>query len=214
LAHEGVYATALASGAAGAGFHLYNVMRRPGRFNWLNLFYAAPLGAPAALSLAGLLGLAGQRLRARPAAAAPRLLGLSAGRLLSALTGIGLLGTSAEAGLLHFRGAFQNPFMWLPVSVPPVAALLMAGAAAGPARSKRRFTRAWLGLTGFLGIAGMGFHAYGVSRQMGGWRNTRQNLLSGPPLSAPPSFSALALAGYAALALLGSESARGQGGKT
>jgi hypothetical protein len=212
-AHGGIYATALASGAAGAGFHLYNVMRRPGRFNWLNLFYAAPLGAPAALSLAGLFGLAAQRLRNSAAAAAPRLAGLSAGRLLSALTSIGLAGTSAEAGLLHFRGAFQNPFMWLPVSVPPVAALLMAGAAARPAGRKRRFTRAWLGLTGALGIAGMGFHAYGVSRQMGGWRNTRQNLLSGPPLSAPPSFSALALAGYAALALLGSESAPGQGAK-
>ena len=209
LAHDGIYATALAVGAAGSGFHVYNVARRPGGLNWMNLFYAAPLGAPAALSLAGLLGLAAQRLRERPAGAAPRLLGLSAARLLSALTGIGLAGTAAEVGLLHFRGAFQNPFMWLPVSVAPVAALLMAGAATGPAGKKRRFTRAWLGLTAALGIGGMGFHAYGVSRQMGGWRNTRQNLLSGPPLSAPPSFSALALAGYAALALLDRESAQG-----
>jgi hypothetical protein len=37
---------------------------------------------------------------------------------------------------------------------------------------------------------------------MGGWRNLRQNLLSGPPLPAPPAFSALALAGNAALSLL------------
>jgi hypothetical protein len=200
--HDGIYATALAAGAAGIGFHAYNVARRPGGLIWLNLFYAAPLGAPAALSLAGLLGLAAQRLRERPAGAAPRLLGFPAGRVLAALTGIGLAGTAAEAGLLHFRGAFQNPFMWLPVSVPPFTALLMAGAAGGAGRRQRGFTRAWLGLTAALGAGGVGFHAYGVSRQMGGWRNIRQNLLSGPPLSAPPSFSALALAGHAALALL------------
>jgi hypothetical protein len=46
------------------------------------------------------------------------------------------------------------------------------------------------------------FHANGIARQMGGWRNWRQNVLSGPPLPAPPSFLALALAGRAALALV------------
>ena len=33
------------------------------------------------------------------------------------------------------------------------------------------------------------FHAYGVSRNMGGWRNWSQNVLNGPPLPAPPSFT-------------------------
>jgi hypothetical protein len=50
-------------------------------------------------------------------------------------------------------------------------------------------------------MLGMGFHARGIARQMGGWRNWSQNVLAGPPLPAPPSFSALALAGRAALAL-------------
>ena len=62
-------------------------------------------------------------------------------------------------------------------------------------RAVAGFTRVWLRLTALLGIAGVGFHAYGVSRAMGGWRNWRQNLIDGPPLPAPPSFSALALAG-------------------
>ena len=53
-----------------------------------------------------------------------------------------------------------------------------------------------------MGIAGVAFHAYGVSRSMGGWRNWRQNAFNGPPLPAPPSFSGLALAGLAALGLL------------
>jgi hypothetical protein len=34
---------------------------------------------------------------------------------------------------------------------------------------------------------------------MGGWRNWSQNLLNGPPLPAPPAFTALAIAGLAAL---------------
>lgn len=48
----------------------------------------------------------------------------------------------------------------------------------------------------------MGFHAYGVQRNMGGWRNWSQNLLQGPPLPAPPSFTGMALAGLAALELM------------
>ena len=56
--------------------------------------------------------------------------------------------------------------------------------------------------TAAMGVAGVVFHAYGVSRGMGGWRNWRQNAFAGPPLPAPPSFTGLALAGLAALALL------------
>jgi hypothetical protein len=53
-----------------------------------------------------------------------------------------------------------------------------------------------------MGFAGVGFHIYGVQRNMGGWRNWRQNMLNGPPLPAPPSFTGLALAGLAAMGLL------------
>ena len=37
---------------------------------------------------------------------------------------------------------------------------------------------------------------------MGGWRNWSQNVLNGPPMPAPPSFTGLALAGLAALSLI------------
>ncbi|HEY6456057.1 MAG TPA: hypothetical protein VIY90_12345 [Steroidobacteraceae bacterium] len=200
-AREAAYALAVLTGLAGTAFHLYNIGKRSGGFSWLNLFYAAPLGAPAALSLSGLLGLAAERLRAPATPEAPRLLGLPAGRALAALTSVGLLGTAGEAGLLHLRGAYHNPAMYLPVSMPPIAAALLAYSALAPA-APRRMTRWWLRLTALLGFAGAGFHAYGVSRNMGGWRNWTQNLLNGPPLPAPPSFTALALAGLAALSLL------------
>jgi hypothetical protein len=72
----------------------------------------------------------------------------------------------------------------------------------GRARRNRRLTRWALKATAALGALGVGFHAYGVQRNMGGWYNWRQTLLNGPPLPAPPSFTGLALAGLAALGLL------------
>jgi hypothetical protein len=199
----GVYGMASAIGGVGVGFHVFNVLRRPGGLNWLNAFYAAPIGAPAALSLAGAIGLAADEVAFSARPRKLTLLGVPVGRALSALSALGLFGTVGEAGLMHFRGSFQNPFMWLPVSLPPIAAVLTAKAAVEPAgpRRGRPLTRAWLKLTALLGVAGVGFHAYGVSRAMGGWKNWSQNVVDGPPLPAPPSFSALALAALAALRL-------------
>ena len=98
-----------------------------------------------------------------------------------------------EAGLLHLRGAYHNPAMWLPVSLPPMAATLLAASAAAPSPRRWLIAKAWLRLTALLGfVGGAGFHAYGVSRGMGGWRNWTQNLLNGPPIPAPPSFTGLA----------------------
>jgi hypothetical protein len=198
-----VNAVAAVVGLAGLGFHIYNVTKRPGGVSWLNLFYAAPLGAPVALTLAGTLGWSAEQLRRQPAHGNARLLGMPAHRALAAVSAAGLAGTAAEAALLHFRGAYHNPAMVLPVAAPPVGAALLAWSACSSAPRPRGLARVWLKLTAFLGFAGMGFHAYGVSRNMGGWRNWRQNLLNGPPIPAPPSFTALAVAGLAALRLRG-----------
>jgi len=198
-----VYLAAAITGLVGTGFHLYNVSKRPGGFSWQNLFYGAPLGAPAAVALSGLLGYYSERLRDSDASrGAPRVFGIPAGRALASLTALGLLATSAEAGLLHFRGAYHDPFMYLPVTVPPVAAGLLAETAMSRPRRPRTLTRWWLRLTAFMGLAGPCFHIFGVSRNMGGWKDWRQNVLNGPPIPAPPSFTGLALAGLAALELL------------
>lgn len=202
LARDAVYGLSGATGLIGTGFHVYNILKRPGGFAWQNLFYGAPIGAPMALLLSGLLGLYSERVRENLPGTRPEVFGLPAGRALAALTGAGLLGTSGEAGLLHLRGAYHNPVMYAPVSVPPLAAALLANTAVGAQGRDRWFTRVWLRLTALLGFAGTAFHAYGVQRNMGGWRNWRQNLLDGPPLPAPPSFTGLALAGLAAMGLL------------
>jgi hypothetical protein len=203
-ARDAAYAASVITGLIGTGFHVYNVTKRPGGISWVNLFYGAPLGAPMALLLSGLFGFAAERVRNHPPQATPRILGLPAGRATAALTALGLLGTVGEAALLHFRGAFQNPAMVLPVALPPIAAGVIGNAALARHRPGW-FVRLWLRVTAALGIIGVGFHAFGVSRAMGGWRNWSQNVPNGPPLPAPPSFTGLALAGLAALRLLEGE---------
>lgn len=199
---DSVYATAAAAGLTGTGFHIYNVGRHTGGFCWQNLFYRAPLGAPIALLLSGLVGFCSERVRDSTPGATPKIFELPAGRTMAAVTGAGLLGTTGEAGLMHFRGAFHNPFMLLPVTLPPLGAALLGSAAAGPPRRDLWLARWWMRLLVAMGFGGVGLHAYGVSRNCGGWRNWSQNVLSGPPLPAPPSFAGLALAGLAALGLM------------
>ena len=75
-ARAATFALALVVGAAGLGFHLYNVAKRPGGLDWLNLFYGAPIGAPAALALAGVIGAAADHLAADDGrSGAPRIAG-------------------------------------------------------------------------------------------------------------------------------------------
>ncbi|MFP3557261.1 hypothetical protein SB861_42195 [Paraburkholderia sp. SIMBA_049] len=192
-----VYLAAAAAGMTGTAFHLYNVTKRPGGFSWHNLFYGAPLGAPMSLLLSGALGAVGEQLRNQPATD-PRLFGMPAGKALALAASIGLAGTVAEVGLLHFRGAFQHRAMYAPVAIPPLAASMLAHAALCAPR-KRWITRIVLRVTAALGLSGTLFHARGVARSHGGWCNWSQNILGGPPLPAPPGFTALALAGLAAL---------------
>lgn len=201
-ARGAIYGLAALTGIVGLGFHAYNINKRPGGWSWLNLFYAAPIGAPFPLTLAGFLGRGAEKARTLRAGRPTRTLGLPLQRLLAAASAAGLLGTVGEAALLHFRGAYHNPAMVLPVSIPPVAATLLGAAAVAPSRRTHRLARWWLRLTALLGFAGVGLHAYGVSRNMGGWKNWSQNLLNGPPLPAPPGFTGLALTGLAALALI------------
>jgi hypothetical protein len=200
-ARDTIYLLAAATGLVGTGFHFYNVGKKVGGFCWQNLFYGAPLGAPMAILLSGLLGFCSERVRESDRRG-PEIFGFPAGRAIAAVAGAGLLGTSGEAGLLHFRGAYHNPFMAVPVTLPPIGAALLMSAAAGRRGTSHRFTRWWMRLLALMGAVGVGFHAYGVSRNMGGWRNWTQNVLNGPPLPAPPSFAGLALAGLAALGLM------------
>jgi hypothetical protein len=187
-----------ATGLIGLGFHSYNILKRPGELDALYLFYGAPAGAPAALTLAGLYGvIAGEMLSGREYVRT-RLPKHTAG-----LIAFSLMGTVAEAGLLHFRGAFQDPAMYAPLTIPPLAALSIGAAALSPRATA--VAEPLLKATAVLGIAGPIFHAYGIHRNMGGWRNWSQMILQGPPLPAPPAFLGIAAAGLGVLPLLKEE---------
>ena len=188
---------ALATGIVGTGFHLYNITKRPGGFGWLNLFYAAPLGAPAALSLAGLLGTAADRLR-RGAGAALR---PAAGR-----PGVGRPARHRRRGrAAAFPRRLSQSGDGDPDHRRPRRGGAVGASCALGAGRDRRLARWALRLLAGIGFAGSAFHAYGIQRNMGGWRNWSQNLLNGPPLPAPPAFTALAIAGLAALRLIEEE---------
>lgn len=195
-----VYQSAMLTGLAGLGFHSFNILKRPGRLSWHNLFYAAPIGAPAALVLAGATGLAADRLR--QAGYNAQIDKYRTDKLVTAIAVLGLTGVAAEVALLHFRGAFQNRAMYVPVTLTPLAAASLAAAAATHEQGFRRSAAWLLRATGVTGLVGVLFHAIGIGRSMGGWRNWRQNVLSGPPLSAPPSLTGLAYIGLAALSLM------------
>ena len=199
-ASSAVFGTAVAVGLTGLGFHFYNITKRPGGLSWQTLFYAAPFAAPGALALAGVLGLtAGRVPRARYACSATqRYVATGLAWSISA----SLMVTASEVWVLHFRGAFHDPFMFVPVTIVPVAALALAHSGARPSPRNLTVTRWLLRLTALVGLAGTGFHAFGIARNMGGWRNWSQNLFAGPPLPAPPSFTGLAFAGLGTLSLL------------
>jgi hypothetical protein len=200
-----LFGGAMATGLFGTGFHIRNILRRPGGLSFNNLFYRAPFGAPAALVLAGAAGIgavaadrAGQR---GPFFDSGQREGV--GRCLGALTAAGLFGLTAEVGLLHFRGAFHNKLMYAPIIGVPLTGAALLAAVVDPTPARRRLAREALETTAALGLIGTGLHTYGVSRNMGGFWNWTQNLFQGPPIAAPPSLAGIALIGFSALDLLG-----------
>lgn len=186
-------AIAIVAGGVGTGFHLWNILKREGGLSWLNLFYAAPALAPAGVSIAGVLLISADAAREHRMSA-------GAARLLCGGMAVGLLGTSAEAALFHFRGAFHNKAMYIPVSIPPLSAVVLMGAALKGRSSP--LARNLLRATTVVGLLGTFFHARAISREMGGWQNWSQNILAGPPIPAPPSFTGIALAALGALRLM------------
>lgn len=197
-----VAATAGGVGVTGLAFHLYNILKRPGGLSWNNLFYAAPAIAPGALALSGFLGYTASHLENALEKTGSERTRREIAPALGLLTAGGILATVAEAALLHFRGSYHNPLMALPVTVPPAAAATLAVASLNPTENTVRASRLALGATAIVGVLGSALHVFGVHRNMGGWRNWRQNLFVGPPIPAPPSFTGLAIGGLGILRLL------------
>lgn len=188
------------SGAIGAGYHhYYGVVEKPGGYRWLLhqlMIHAPPLAPLSHAALGALLILSG-----RLAGGAATMTGIPIASLVSWICAITILGAAAQAGLLHYRGAYNNILMYLPVTIPVIAAVAIAWEAAAPSTIGTRIAVITLWMTFVTGFVGLGMHIRGVDRQMGGLYLGFSNLMQGPPLSAPLIFSAFAGAALAALHL-------------
>lgn len=186
---------AVAAGFIGFGFHqYYGVARKPGGYRWLlhHSMYGAPPLAPLALAVIGMFGVL-----AAHGLAGEKVAGWSVRAALLALASLALLGASAQATLLHFRGAFNNPLMYVPLTVPVLAAVAGGWFLLAPQPWLYLVLNALLWLTFTAGFIGLGMHLRGFDREMGGLYIPGQNIMNGPALSAPALFS-----GFAAVALL------------
>jgi hypothetical protein len=193
---------ALASGVVGAGYHhWYGITTKPGGYHWLlhHLMHHAPPLAPLALATAGALEV----LAALGTSGSDHLWGISLRALAVTVVGVTLVGAAMQAALLHYRGAYNNVAMYIPVVVLPVAAgavFLRAAASDNPTVHFIAALLLWIAfVSGFLGA---GMHLRGMDRQMGGLYMGVAAILDAPPAGAPLFVAALSASGLVAMQLL------------
>jgi hypothetical protein len=105
-------------------------------------------------------------------------------RMLSALTAVGSVITSAEIYFEHDRASFGNSMMWIPVAMGPVG---FAAGVAGFFSKRAAKTALPLASAAIVanGMQGTYLHARGISQRPGGWSLGTYNIEMGPPLLAP-----------------------------
>src|SRR5215207_2190531 len=104
-----------------------------------------------------------------------------------------------EIAVLHYRGSFQNRFMWVPVLSLP--AIMISGAASGITKEEHRsrdILRPFAWSMTIIGTLGTLFHLGGIARQMGGFYNWKYNVVTGPPILAPAQVALFGMLGVAA----------------
>lgn len=189
------------AGVIGVGFHhYYGITTKPGGYRWLlhHLMYHAPQLAPLSLSAVGALAVvAAQGLRG-----SDDVVGIPLQIATLTVVAVTLVGASFQAAILHYRGAFNNPLMYAPLTTPVLAAAAVPWLIATRGRLALVVVTVLLTATFVIGFVGVGMHLRGFDRMMGGLRLPLQNVLDGPAMTAPALFSGFAAAGIAALYLL------------
>ena len=97
-----------------------------------------------------------------------------------------------QAGLFHWRGAFRNVAMWIPVLFSPVLSAAGLALAFGGGRAIDTLFVIVFGLGVLDGLIGTYMHFAGVKHYIGGF--TLRNFMAGPPVILPMIFTALAAA--------------------
>jgi hypothetical protein len=188
---------AIVSGVVGFAFHhYYGIVKKPGGYKWLlhYLMYGAPQLAPLALGLAGMLAL----VVAHGLANEVTFAGMGLRTALLILVAVALAGATLQATILHYRGAFNNPLMYAPLTVPVLAMVVSIWMIISPNNTLLLVFTILLWLTFLMGFIGLGMHLRGFGRQMGGLYVTIFNWLEGPPAFAPALFTGFAAVGLIA----------------
>lgn len=186
----------------GVGYHGYfGFIEKPGGLRWWlhHLMYHAPLAAPFGLAIGGALALTAEA----SLEGTPVLAGVSPSRAMTFIVAVTSLGLASQAFIYHYRGAFKNPMMYVPLVVAvgaTTAAIWRASSPSSP--TVGRVYQAALWTTFIVGFVGSGWHLRGIDRMMGGLYVTLPNVLEGPPLTAPLLFSVLAAQGLVGERLL------------
>src|SRR5207253_6029602 len=162
------------------------------------LMYGAPQLAPLALTGTGALAL----IAASGLDGETSYTGISLRVALFLFVAVALAGAVLQAGILHYRGAFNNPAMYVPLGAPVLAVLASIWMAVAPSRTAALALETLLWLTFLTGFIGLGMHLRGFERQMGGLYVALFNWLEGPPQFAPALFAGFALVGLIAVHLL------------
>jgi hypothetical protein len=109
-------------------------------------------------------------------------------RTLSMAAAASALPLAFEVYLEHYKGSFGDRWEWAPLAcTPPLVVAGVAGAFSE--RAAKTALPAASGLYALNGLVGTVLHARGVQRKPGGFREPTYNLVMGPPLLAPGSFT-------------------------
>jgi len=114
-------------------------------------------------------------------------------RVYLLLVAVAFLVVGTQVLLFHWRAAFRDRTMYLPVVAAPL--LAVAGIATAIVRNDAvGWTAVAVFAVGVLGgLLGVVLHLRGVAARIGGF--TLRNLVAGPPFLLPLAFAALALTG-------------------
>jgi hypothetical protein len=192
---------AIPLGMVGVAYHhWYGIVEKAGGYRLLlhYLMYSAPQLAPLALSAAGVLALVAER----GLAGGTTLGGVDLRRVLHGTVALAITGALLQSAVLHYRGAFNTRFMYVPFLAPPFAVFAAAWLAIAPSPAVMVAARVLFWLSFLTGFVGLGMHLRGIDRQMGGLRLWRMNLLQGPPPLAPAVYAAFSVVGLLAIDLL------------
>ena len=192
---------AIAAGLIGFCFHhYYGIVRKPGGYKWLlnSLMYGAPPLAPLALTAMGVFALIAER----GLVGAPDIAGIPIRTALLATIVVSLFGAIVQAGILHFRGAFNNPLMYAPLTIPVFTVFAGIWMMVEPSHVALIALVSLFWLTLLTGFVGLGMHLRGFDRQMAGLYVPLFNWLQGPPAFAPTLFVGLAAIGLVTTGLL------------